>query len=156
MNIFTIKQMRAISLQILALLLPVVFGSPQLVWGQEVVRNNVTITSPKEGDQVDKRIVVKGTSEIHDGSQIWVFSSPINGNQWLPQQKPIVDENGNWQALVSPPEKGGFKILAATFNLEVAKEIQKIRNSINEDATLVGISLPETTSNKAIVTVKRN
>ena len=129
------------------------FGGSQLVWGQKQ-KNEVTITS---WDYVGNKIKVRGTSQIHDGSQIWVFRSyKLSDNLWLPQQKPSVDKNGTWQASVDPPDNGSFKILAATFNLEVAKEIQKIRNSINEDATLVGISLPETTSNKAIVTVKRN
>jgi hypothetical protein len=73
MKVFKIRQSRMIKWQVLAIFLLLVFGSSQLVWGQEVVRNKVTITSPREGDQVGNRIVVKGTSEIHDGSQIWVL-----------------------------------------------------------------------------------
>jgi len=72
----------------------------ELVVTIEEERNKVTITSPKEGDQIGSRIVVKGTSAIHDKSHIWVLVhlKPL-GNQWWPQTRPVVDENGTWQAL---------------------------------------------------------
>ena len=160
MKTFLIRQRGMIKKQVLAIFLLLVFGSSQLVWGQEVVRNNVTITSPKEGDSVGNRIVVKGTSEIHDGSQIWVLVHiRLLAGQWWPQPKPIVDENGNWQALayIGAPQDTGFdfEIVAATFDEQAVAEILRYHDHGNKTAQWLPIRFPRTTSNKAVVTVKK-
>lgn len=160
MKAFTIRQKGMIKKQVLAIFLLLVFGSSQLVWGQEVVRNNVTITSPKEGNNVGNRIVVKGTYEIHDGSQIWVLAHlKLLANQWWPQPKPIVDGNGNWQALayIGAPQDIGFdfEIVAATFDDEAQAEILRYHDHGNKTGQWLPISFPRATSNKAVVTVKK-
>jgi len=149
-----------IKLQMLAILLLLLFGSSQFADGQEAKRNKVTITSPKEGDNVGSRIVVKGTSTIHDNSHVWVLVHlKLLSNQWWPQPKPVVDEKGNWQALASigEPEDIGFdfEIVAATFDQQAEAEILRYHDHGSKTGQWLPISFPKTTSNKAVVTVKR-
>lgn len=160
MKAFNIKQRKWFRWQALAILLLLLLGSLQLADGQDVTLNRVIITSPKEGDNVGNRIVVKGTSEIHDGSQIWVLAHlKLLANQWWPQPKPIVDGNGNWQALayIGAPQDIGFdfEIVAATFDDEAQAEILRYHAHGNETGQWLPISFPRATSNKAVVTVKK-
>lgn len=160
MGKFTIKQRRMIKLQMLAILLLVLFGSSQFVDGQEAKRNKVTITSPKEGDRVGGRIVVGGTSEIHDRSHVWVLVHlRLLAGQWWPQTRPVVDENGNWQALayIGIPDDIGldFEIAVVTFDEQAEAEILRYHNHGNKTGQWLPISFPRTTSNIAVVTVRK-
>lgn len=160
MKRLTINQRRMIKLQMLTILLLLLFGGSQFVDGQEVKKNTVAITAPKEADEVGSKIVVKGTSTIHDRSQVWVLVHlKLLGNQWWPQPKPVVDEKGNWQALagIGVPEDIGFdfEIVAATFDQEAEAEILRYHDHGNSTGKWLPISFPRTTSNKAVVTVKK-
>ncbi len=160
MGNFTIKQRRMIKLQILTILLLLFFGYSQVVYGQEAERNRVEITAPREGDNVGSRIVVTGTSEIRDRSHVWVLVHlKLLTDQWWPQPKPVVDEKGNWQALASfgVPEDIGFdfEIVAATFDKQAEAEILRYNDHGSRTGQWLPISFPRTTSNKAVVTVKK-
>ena len=160
MKAFNIRQSRIIKWQVLAISVLLLLGGLQPADGQEVNKNKVTITSPREGDQVGKRIVVKGTSEIHDGSQVWVLAHlKLLANQWWPQPKPIVDENGNWQALayIGEPQDIGldFEIVAATFDEQAVAEILRYHDYGNKIGQWLPIRFPRATSNIAVVTVKK-
>jgi hypothetical protein len=83
--------------------------------------NEVKILSPKNGDEVGSKIVVKGTSKVKDGSSVWVLAHlRLLTDQWWPQPKPLVQPNGDWEALayIGQPDDVGFdfEIAVATFD----------------------------------------
>ncbi|MDP3014568.1 MAG: hypothetical protein Q8M92_10015, partial [Candidatus Subteraquimicrobiales bacterium] len=137
-------------MQILKIFLLLLFGYSQVAYGQEARRNRVAITDPREGDAVGGRIVVRGTSEIHDRSHVWVLVHlRLLSGQWWPQTRPVVDENGNWQALayIGVPEDIGFdfEIVAATFDAQAEAEILRYHDHGNRTGQWLPISFPRTT-----------
>ena len=160
MKIFAIKQGGIIKRQMLPILLLLIFGSSQLVWGQEVVRNVIEINSPKNGDKfsrnVDNSIEVKGTAKIHNedkSNEIWIWVHSEHSNpQCIPHSKASVSKEGNWRSFIYKSKLEhkdiDFKIKAATFNKDIAVKIRKAYN--NE----IKIDFPKTTSNIPIVSIR--
>ena len=162
MKDFLIRQRKMVRFQMLAILLVLSLGGLQFAYGQEATthKNVVKITSTKEGDAVGNRVIVKGTSEIHDGSQLWVLCHlKLLGGQWWPQPKPIIDANGDWQALayIGGPQDVGydFEIAAATFDEPATAEILKYHDFGSKTGQYLPIKFPKATSEIATVTVKK-
>jgi hypothetical protein len=122
--------------------------------------NEVKILSPQNGDDVGNKIVVKGTSKVKDGSSVWVLVHlRLLTDQWWPQPKPLVQPNGDWEALayIGQPDDVGFdfEIAVATFDKEAEKEILAYHEAGMKTEKWLPIKFPETTSNIDIVTVKK-
>jgi hypothetical protein len=83
-------------------------------------------------------------------------------NQWWPQSRPVVDGKGNWQALAyfGKEERQDdvgldFEIAAATFDEHAEAEILKYHENGKNTGKWLPISFPKTTSQIAVVTVKK-
>jgi hypothetical protein len=122
--------------------------------------NIVKIVSPNPGERVGARVVVKGTSKIHDKSKIWVLVHlKLLRNQWWPQPEPTVDENGNWEALayIGEPQDIGmdFEIAVATFDPHAEAGILRYHDHGNKTGQWLPIKFPKTTSDIDIVVVRK-
>jgi hypothetical protein len=122
--------------------------------------NTVRILAPRNGEQVGARGVVRGTSNINDKSHVWVLVHfKLLAGQWWPQDKPRVDANGNWEALVyfgGPQDIGfDFEIAVATFDEKAEKEILAYHEYGRKSGQWLPIEFPATTSNVDIVTVRK-
>ncbi len=153
MKIIVIKIREIIVIQTLSFLLIFLCGG--FAYG-----NSVKISSPKNGEKVGARVIVKGTSSIKDSSHIWVLAhAKLLQDQWWPQPKPVVDVKGNWQALcyIGAPRDIGldFEIAVATFDKEAEAEILKYFDYGNKTGQWLPISFPKTTSSIDIVTVNK-
>jgi hypothetical protein len=122
--------------------------------------NYVTITEPKDGANVGQSYIIKGKSDVRDGSQIFVLIHVKQlTEQWWPQNKPIVQADGSWEAFGT---FGGqqdigrnFEIAVATFTGEDLKKIEKYRYIGQSTNQWLPIQFPETTSNVCVITVKK-
>ena len=122
--------------------------------------NEVNILSPSSGDKVGARVIVKGTSKLNDESHIWILvHAKLLQDQWWPQSRPVVDENGNWQALsyIGQPQDIGldFEIAVASFDKEAESNILKYHEVGRKTGQWLPISFPKTTSPIRMVTVKK-
>lgn len=120
--------------------------------------NEVSITSPNNGEKVGARVIVEGKSSISDGGHIWVLAHvKLLQGQWWPQPKPVVDHDGNWQALVylgGAQDVGmDFEIAVATFNKEQETEVLKYHEIGKKTGQWLPIMFPKTTSKIDLVTV---
>ena len=120
--------------------------------------NEVQILSPKSGDKVGARVIVEGNASISDNSHVWVLAHvKLLQGQWWPQPRPVVDHEGNWQALVYIGEAQDvglhFEISVATFNRAQETEILKYHEIGNKTGRWLPISFPKTTSKIDMVTV---
>ncbi len=124
--------------------------------------NKVKITSPSNGDDVGRQVIVEGTSDITDGeSHIWILVHPkLFVDQWWPQDKPIVDANGNWQVLIyigQPQDVGiDFEIAVAAFSRSGESPILTYHDSGRRTGQWSPIPFPKgTTSEVHIITVRK-
>jgi hypothetical protein len=122
--------------------------------------NMVKIVSPKNGDEVKSKVIIKGTSKIKDGSSVWVLVHlRLLTDQWWPQPKAVVQPNGDWEAIafIGQPDDVGFdfEIAVATFDSEAEKTIVQYHEKGLQTQQWLPIKFPKTTSNIAHVTVKK-
>lgn len=157
MKTFTIKQGGMIEWQVLAISVLLLLGSLQLADGQEVNKNELSITQPQKRDKVGRNFMVEGKCTIYDNSKIWVFvyRKSSGESKWKTQEAKI-DKNKNnwhvfWASIGAPGDIGSdFEIVAATFD----DDVQKIKKCLDNNIT-VPISSLKVTSNKVVVTVKK-
>ena len=128
--------------------------------GWPAYANSVKILSPEHGEKVGAKVIVKGTSEISDGSHVWLLiHAKFLQDQWWPQPRPVVDDKGNWQALcyIGIRQDIGldFEIAVATFDKEAEAKISKYHEHGKKTGQWLPISFPKTTSPIDIVTVKK-
>jgi hypothetical protein len=123
--------------------------------------NHVTITKPKNGDNIGHKLIVKGTLSRNDLSHVWVLLHPklwFQG-QWWPQNKPTIHADGTWEALafVGVPQDIGmeFEIAVAVFGVEENRWIEEYHKKAAKDGSWRPIDFPETTSNICILTVRK-
>jgi len=124
--------------------------------------NYVTISSPQNGGEVGARGTATGTVSMKDSSSnVWVLvHRAILKDQWWPQPKPAVYENGTWESMVHFGEAGDingkFEIAVATFSEEAEKEIKAFhKRGMATGNWSIPITFPKTTSNVCIVTIKK-
>lgn len=126
--------------------------SPQL--------NTVRIVSPRNGETVGVQGVMKGTARVTDGSHVWILVHPrLLTDQWWPQIRPRIEENGNWEALAyfGRREDIGldFEIAVATFDQAAEREILQYHQDGQRTGQWMPIRFPRTTSNIEITTVRK-
>lgn len=120
----------------------------------------VTITAPQNGEEVGMRAVVSGTSkDVQDGN-IWVLVHlKLLTGLWWPQNRPVVDDQGNWQALVSfggPQDIGmDFEIAAAVFDDEAEAEILRYHDRGRRTNDWQPMAFPKSITAPVTVTVKK-
>lgn len=122
--------------------------------------NEVIISSPSNGEKAGARVIVKGTSKLNDESHIWILvHAKLLQDQWWPQSRPVVDENGNWQALsyIGQSQDIGleFEIAAASFDKDAEAKILKYHDVGKKTGQWLPIPFPRTTSPIKMVTVKK-
>lgn len=120
----------------------------------------VKILSPSNNDEVGARVTVKGVSKNSGNGHVWVFVHAKQlQNQWWPQAKPVVDVEGNWQALayIGQQQDVGydFEIAVALFGKESESKILKYHDIGKKTGQWLPISLPKANSSIDIVTVKK-
>jgi len=122
--------------------------------------NYVTITQPQNGENVGQSYIIKGESDVRDGSQIYVLVHVRQlTEQWWPQTRPIVQPDGSWEAMayIGQQQDIGrdFEIAVATFTGEELQKIEKYRYIGQSTNQWLPIQFPETTSNVCVITVKK-
>jgi len=122
--------------------------------------NFVNITAPSEGQRIGDRIIVQGKSDIKTQGKIWVLAHlKLLGGKWWPQDKTVVDKDGNWQALawIGQPQDIGmeFEIAVATFDENASKEIERYHLEGQRTGNYLPIGFPKTNSNICIITVTK-
>lgn len=122
--------------------------------------NEVLITSPDDGERVGAKVIVKGKSTINDGSHIWVLTHPKSlPDQWWPQLRPVVDENGTWQSLayIGQSQDIGieFEIAVASFDIKAESAILQYHEIGKKTGQWLPISFPKATSSIDLVTVRK-
>jgi len=123
--------------------------------------NHVTITKPKNGENIGHKLIVKGTLSRNDLSHVWVLLHPKLGfqGQWWPQKKATIHADGTWETLayvgIAPDIEREFEIAVATFNVKENRELEKYFEYATRTGQYLPIKFPKTSSNICITTVKK-
>jgi len=120
----------------------------------------VKIIFPQNGEKVGSKIIVNGKSKISAGSHLWVLIHRKDlTDQWWPQNKPIIDPDGNWKSICSIGEARDvgydFEIAVASFDKNEEKQILEYHKIGKEFGQWLSIKFPKATSNIDIVVVKK-
>ena len=113
--------------------------------------NTVKVIEPQPSETVGNRLIVRGTAEIQDNSEVWVFVHREDFlHSWWPQGKPTMDALGNRHVNVYlglEIDVGmKFEIAVGTFDKQISTMLREYHLHAMKTGSWRPIELPKATS----------
>ncbi len=122
---------------------------------------DIKIIEPQNGNEVGKKVIVRGTASIPAGNYLWVVVRQIDfAPKWWPQKEAEIDLKSNeWSAAAYIGQKedigDDFHIEAIAVNAEGNSRLTSYSDNAEKTKDCSPIKIPATTCNSSIIRVKK-
>jgi hypothetical protein len=133
--------------------------------GVEVEAQNgtVAIASPRDGGNVGREVIVKGTAKLTNTDFLWVVARRVDFAPLWFLQRPVkvAPETGNWQATAAigagPQDVNwDFEIAAITVNKAGHEKLMAAWTTAMESGAWRPMRIPDTTSPPRVIKVHKS